>query len=290
MSLTSSTEMVRKAFASGYAVPAFNTQGGDYHICRAIVEAAEEERSAVILMAYEKNLAYTGYEGFIAVTRELACNSKAPVSIHLDHAGTIESIERAIKTGFTSVMIDYSTRTLDENIAVTQYVRDMIGDSDISLETEIGELQRIADETGTTPQNLVDPKDVQRYLRYCKPDMLAIGIGNAHGFYKGVPNIRVDLLQEISAIAGDLPLVLHGSTGIPEDVVRTCLRSGIAKVNFGTAVRWKFLEYMKEAIQSPLADQGHIWKIHQAAMIRLKEDIRHVIRLCGSQGSADCDE
>ena len=119
--------------------------------------------------------------------------------------------------------------------------------------------------------------------------MLAIGLGNAHGIYKGVPNIRVDLLQEISSLAGDLPLVLHGSTGIPEDVVRACLKSGIAKVNFGTAVRWKFLEYMQEAIRSPLAEQGHIWKIHQAAMLRLKEDIRDIIRLCGSQGSAEQD-
>jgi ketose-bisphosphate aldolase len=287
MSMTPTSPIVEQAYKQGYAIPAFNTQGGDYHICRAIVEAAEEESSPIILMAYDKNLAYVGYDGFFAVAGHLAGKASVPVGLHLDHATELESIQNAIDAGFTSVMIDYSTRSITDNIDVTKRVQTMIGDRSISVETEIGELQRITDDLNAKPQNLVDPDTVAQYLASCRPDMLAIGIGNAHGFYKGKPNIRIDLLKQINAIDKNVPLVLHGSTGIEDEVVRECIANGVAKVNFGTQIRWNFLDYVQQAIASDLGKEGHIWKVNRYAMNRLKDDIRHIIRLCGSNGKAN---
>ena len=282
MGLIDSGRIVRSASAGGYAVPAFNTQGGNYDICRAIVDTCEEESSPVILMAYEKNLEYLGLDGFIAVAGYLAAKAAVPVALHLDHSSSVEVIKKAVDAGFTSVMIDYSQKPIEENIEATNAVLDYLGnDRSVSVEAEVGELQRNdVDSEKFTPKNLVDPATVKHFLDHAAPDMLAIGIGNAHGYYKGKPNIRIDLLMQVKEVARATPLVLHGSTGIPEDTVRRCIGLGIAKVNFGTLIRHKYMEYYQAALQEE--HSGHSWKVAQRAMKSLKDDIRTVVHTCGS--------
>jgi fructose/tagatose bisphosphate aldolase len=151
----------------------------------------------------------------------------------------------------------------------------------VSVEAEVGELQRL-DAGGEVKENknLASVADVQEFTAGCQPDLLAVGIGNAHGFYKGRPDIRLDILRDIRKVT-DIPLVLHGATGIPEEDVREAIGIGITKINFGTLVRHRYLDYYAQAMQE-LDHGGHAWKVAQHAMDRLKEVIRGIIALSGS--------
>ena len=139
------------------------------------------------------------------------------------------------------------------------------------MEAEVGELERL-DETGasTENKNLASVDDVREFVAGCQPDLLAVGIGNAHGFYKGKPDIRLDILRDIRAVT-DIPLVLHGSTGIPEEDVREAIRIGITKINFGTLVRHKYLDYYQEGIETldhkrPLLENSKICRREASKM------------------------
>ena len=166
MSLVTAHELVLSAYEKGYAVPSINTQGGHYDIMRAIVEAAELERSPIILAAYERNLEYYGFEWFGYYGSYLARRASVPVALHLDHGQSFDVVVQAVRNGFTSVMIDYSKKPLEENIAVTQEVIRIARPLGISVEAEIGELQRL-EELGekSEPKNLVNPQDVKEFLQ-----------------------------------------------------------------------------------------------------------------------------
>ena len=138
--------------------------------------------------------------------------------------------------------------------------------------------------TGIRDFVIADPDVVKQYLRLCRPDSLAIGIGNAHGFYNGPVDIRVEVLEECRKFT-DIPFVLHGCTGMDEELVKRSIDSGVAKINFGTQVRCRYVEYLKEGLAEG-KDQGHAWKLSQYAELRLREDIKDIIRLAGSQDKA----
>jgi ketose-bisphosphate aldolase len=282
MTLMTSKEMCLQAQQAGYAVPAINTQGGNYDIVRAICEAAEELRSPIMLAMYVNNTQYYGAEWFATVSKYFADRVSVPVAIHLDHGDTYESCIEAISLGFNSVMIDCSKEAIQDNITKTNEVIRAAHVVGVSVEAEVGELERM-DEAGAKimNKNLASVDDVQEFVAGCQPDLLAVGIGNAHGYYKGKPDIRLDILRDIRAVT-DIPLVLHGSTGIPEEDVKEAIRIGITKINFGTLVRHKYLDYYHEGIES-LDHKLHSWKIAKYAQERLKDDIRDIIHLSGSE-------
>jgi ketose-bisphosphate aldolase len=281
MTLVTSKQMCLIAQQKGYAVPAINTQGGSYDIIRAIAEAAEEMRSPIMIAMYEKNRHYYGAEWFAMVSRYFADKVSVPVAIHLDHGDTFESCVEAISLGFNSVMLDCSRDSIQDNVTKTNLVIRAAHAVGVSVEAEVGELTRL-DESGaaTENKNLASVENVAEFLAGCQPDLLAVGIGNAHGFYKGKPDIRLDILRDIRAIT-DIPLVLHGSTGIPEEDVKEAIRIGITKINFGTLVRHKYMEYYREGIET-LDHNAHSWKVAKYAMERLKDVIKDIIRLSGS--------
>jgi ketose-bisphosphate aldolase len=284
MPIESAGDLIRPAYEQGYAVAAFNCQGGQYDMVRAILDTAEEERAPVILMAYEANTAYYGLDWLPKLAAAMAEKYTIPFAVHLDHGGSVAVVRAAVDSRFTSVMIDFSTRSLADNIAATREVIAAAGPAGVSVEAEIGELQRNDEGPPAEPKNLVNPADVREFLAGVSVDMLAVGIGNAHGFYKGVPNIRVDLLREVRAAAGGTPLVLHGSTGIPDGVVRECIRGGMAKINFGTLLRVNFLEAMRKGLEGGVDHSGHIWRVSRYATEQIKGDVRRIIRLTGSAG------
>jgi fructose/tagatose bisphosphate aldolase len=145
----------------------------------------------------------------------------------------------------------------------------------------VGELARLdAQGNQGKNKNLASVKDVKEFLSGCEPDLLAVGLGNAHGFYNGKPDIRLDILKEIRAIT-DIPLVLHGATDIPVEDVKEAIDIGITKINFGTLVRYKLMEYYKEGIET-LDHKGHIWKVSMYAEEKLKGDIKDIIMLSRS--------
>jgi ketose-bisphosphate aldolase len=287
MQLVPSAEIVTRAAREGYAVAAINCQGGNYDIVRAVLETAEEERAPVIVMAYEKNTEYYGLDWLPTLVKALAPGYSIPVAVHLDHGQNIDVVEQAVGLGYTSVMIDYSTKPLAENIQATSRVIAAARARGVSVEAELGELQRTqGDGPASAAKNLVDPKHVEQFLAEAPVDMLAVGIGNAHGFYKGEPDIRLDLLGEVKKVAGATPLVLHGTTGIPESTVTACISEGMAKINFGTAVRVGFIDHLTAALNGEFDHKGHIWRACRYAKDRVKDDLRGIIRLTGSSGRA----
>lgn len=283
--LVTNKEAVQKASRFGYAVPAINTQGGNYDIIWSICKAAEELKSPVILAHYTATGAYSGNDWFVEVCKWCAGKVSVPVSIHLDHGDGFETCMNSLKNGFTSLMIDGSARPIEENAALTNEVIKVARCFRVPVEAEVGELLRL-DEAGKKAdyKNLVNPEEVREFLKLCQPDSLAIGIGNAHGYYRGKAEIHLDILKEVRKFT-DIPLVLHGCTGLEEQVVKEAIRLGVSKINFGTEIRYKYVEYLKEALET-MDHQGHSWRISQYASERLTEDVKKIIMLAGSAGKA----
>ena len=285
MPLIDAGTLVRHASRHRYCVVQINTNGGTYDITRAIAEVAEEENAPVILGAYEKNLKYRGYDYVAMQMRYFAQHSKVPVAVHLDHGGSVEACQRAINAGFTSIMIDGSHLSIDKNIEQTKAVVAIARPSSVTVEAEVGELQRLSpDGSISEVKNQSDPVEVARLSREASPDMLAVGIGNAHGFYKDAPNIRFDLLEKLAA-ASAVPLVLHGSTGLSDEVVARCVSMGMAKANLGTLIRTRCVEHTA-AVIAENQHMNHPWRVGQAVKDRLKPDIRHILQITGSAGRA----
>jgi len=281
--LCTNLEQMRRARQEGYAIPAINTQGGNYDIIMAVCKAAEAMRSPVILAHYVATGAYSGHDWFVQVAKWCAEKVSVPVSIHLDHGDGFPICMEALRLGFTSVMIDGSTLPVQENAALTQRVVEVARHFHVPVEAEIGELQRLDNGVVLENKNVADPDQVREFLSLCSPDTLAIGIGNAHGFYKGKPDIRLDVLEAVRKFS-DLPLVLHGCTGMEESVIRDAVKLGVAKINFGTEIRWKYIKHLEDGLKTD--HQGHSWKVSQHACNALMEDVKHIISLSGSEGRA----
>lgn len=282
--LTNNLSQLQRAAKEGYAIPAINTQGGNYDIIWAICLAAEEMKSPIILAHYVATGAYAGNDWFVHVSKWCADKVSVPVSIHLDHGDSFSTCMNALHLGFTSLMIDGSMRPIEENAAMTQKVIDTARCFHVPVEAEIGELQRLEHGVVLENKNIADPEEVRTFLSLCHPDTLAIGIGNAHGYYRGEPDIRLDVLERVKTFT-DIPFVLHGCTGMKESVIRDAIRLGVAKINFGTEIRFKYVEHYKEALDT-LDHQGHSWRLSQFANAALMEDVKKIICLSGSEGKA----
>lgn len=282
--LTNNLAELQKAAKGGYAIPAINTQGGNYDIIRACCKAAQELRSPIILAHYVSTGAYSGNDWFAETARWCANKVDVPVSIHLDHGDGFPICMEALRLGFTSVMIDGSALPIEENAAMTNEVIRTARYFDVPVEAEIGELLRLDNGVPMENKNIVDPEDVRRFLSLCRPDTLAIGIGNAHGYYRGRPDIHLEVLERVRGFT-DIPLVLHGCTGMEESVVREAIRLGVAKINFGTEIRYKYVQHYQEGLEK-LDHQGHSWKLSQYASDALTEDVKKIIELSGSAGKS----
>ena len=276
--------MLEKARKGSYAVPAINTQGGNYDIIRAICLAAEEEKSPIILAHYISTGAYAGHDWFFEVAKWWADRVSVPVAIHLDHGDSVEICNHCVDLKFTSVMYDGSLLPIEENAKNTNEVIKYAHAHGVPVEAEIGELLRLDQiKAGQTTTNTVKVEDVRKFLELCRPDSLAIGIGNAHGYYTAKPNIRLDILEAVTKFT-DIPLVLHGCTGMDHDVIKKSLKLGISKINFGTQIRFAYMEYLKAALEEE--KNGRSFIAMQNASDRLKEDVKDIIRLSESNGKA----
>lgn len=282
--LTTNIEVLRNARKKGYAIPAINTQGGNFDIIWAVCKAADEMKSPVILAHYVSTGAYSGNDWFVQVAKWCANKVSVPVSIHLDHGESFEICMEALKLGFTSLMIDGSTKPIKENAALTGKVIEVAKCFNVPVEAEIGELLRLDNGVQQENKNVADPDQVREFLSLCQPDTLAIGIGNAHGYYKGEPDIHLDVLRDVSKFT-DIPLVLHGCTGMSEDIIKEAIQLGVAKINFGTEIRYKYVEHYQEGLQT-MNHQGHSWKLSQFACDKLVDDVKKIINLSGSAGKA----
>lgn len=279
--LVSSKKMLLNAQRDKYAVAAINTQGGNYDIIWSICKAAEEMSSPIILAHYVSTGVYSGNDWFVEVSKWCANKVSVPVAIHLDHGDSFNTCMEALKLGFTSLMIDASSKPVEENAKDTNEVIKVAHQFDVPVEAEIGELARLGlDGSVIGNRNVANPDEIKRYLELCSPDSLAIGIGNAHGYYKGEPDIKLEVLEAVKKFS-DIPLVLHGCTGMSEEIIKKAIDIGVCKINFGTQIRYDYVKHYKDALEN-LDHQGHSWKLSQYASNKLIQDVKEIIKLSNS--------
>lgn len=284
MKLLNAKQLCDQAAAKGFGVPALNNNGGNYDIGRAIIEASEELQSPLIIQCYEPNLEYCGYDYAGTLIRFLADNTTIPMAIALDHGKTPQSILRAVRAGFTHVMIDYADKPLDENVRGTQQIVDLVRPLGISVEAEIGHIIKSSDDSKQRAPT-VSVEEAKEFSSKVDVDLLAVAVGTTHGIFKEQHGLDFPLMSNIQK-AVKPPLVLHGTCGVSMADISKCVKSGMTKINFGEGLRMNYISYFNEFSRT-LNHEHHAWRISRAAKDRLKEDIKEIIRAVGSEGKAD---
>lgn len=282
MFIISSDNMLKKAQAQRYAVPAFNIH--NLETMQVIVETVAELQSPVILAGTPGTYSYAGTQNIVAIAKALAEKHKVPLALHLDHHENYDDITNKIHAGIRSVMIDGSHEAFDENIAIVRRVVEYAHRFDVSVEAELGRLGGIEDDLIVDSKDALytNPKQAAEFVEKTGIDSLAIAIGTAHGLYKSEPKLDFERLSEIRRIV-DIPLVLHGASGIPDKDVRECIKRGICKVNVATELKIAFSDALKQYfIENPNAnDPRHYMKPAKEAM---KKIVKKIIDTCGCAG------
>lgn len=239
MALVTSREMLLDAQKNRYAIGAFNVE--NMEMAQAVVAAAEEMQTPVMIQTTPGTLKYAAPKVFAGMVARLARDAKAPIALHLDHGSSFELAETCKREGYTSLMIDGSALPFADNVALTRRVVAMAGD--IPVEAELGRVGGKEDDTAADAQ-YTDPEEAARFVKETGVFSFAPAIGTAHGVYKAEPRLDLNRLSEIHA-AMDVPLVLHGTSGVPMDQVQACVRRGICKVNYATELRIAFSNAVK---------------------------------------------
>lgn len=302
--LINSLSLLKKARAGKYAVPAFNIN--DLEMLKAVVRAAEAERSPIIVQTSEGAIEYAGMEYLIAMVY-VAAAGKIPVVLHLDHGKNLDVIHRAIKSGYTSVMFDGSALSYEDNVRCTKQVVKWAHPKKISVEAELGSIKGIEDLVNIAERDavLTNPEQAVKFVKETSCDSLAVAIGTAHGAYKfkGITHLDLARLKEIAKRV-KLPLVLHGASGVMEDVkelaetygaklgeargvldedIKKAIPLGIAKINIDTDLRLAFTAGIRESVHDlPAVIDPR--KFLEPASVLMTEVARYKMRLFKSHG------
>lgn len=271
--------MILKAQKAGYAIGSFNTS--DLETTKAIVAAAEKTNSPCIIETSEKAIAYAGLEYIGEIIKTAAENTHIPLALHLDHGTSIKMIHDCIEAGYTSLMFDGSKLNFQENIAKTKQAADLAHKNNLPIEGELG----IMGKAGLSESEMTNPNDVPEFIQKTGIDFLAISIGSKHG-RGGAEEESLDIehLKKIR-LKTDLPLVLHGGSGVPDEDIRKAIQNGIAKINIDTDIRFTFAKTMKKILdkKSKIIDPRDILS---PAMIAVEKLVIEKIRLFGSENQA----
>lgn len=284
MGLAPVADLLAKAEKEGYAVGAFNAN--NMEIVQAIAEAAEKEKAPVIMQASQGAIKYAGLDYIIGLVKIAADNCRVPIALHLDHGTSFDQVVQCIRGGFSSVMYDGSKLPLDENIKITQKVMDIARPIGVSVEGELGKIGGTEDDISVDEREALytDPEEARLFVEMTGVDSLAIAIGTAHGQYKGEPRLDFDRLSHIKSLV-NVPIVLHGSSGVPDEAVRRAISLGVRKVNIDTNIREAFVWKLREEIGKD-PDEIDPRKLLGPAKDAAVELIREKIRLFGSSGKA----
>ena len=258
------------------AIPAFNIDSVE--VSQAVVQAAQPFNCPII-MSIGQGAIMAGKLLFLAdAIKRLAGETKLPLVLHLDHGASYEQTIQCLRAGFTSVMIDGSRLKLEDNIALTKEVAKSAHAVGVSVEAELGAISGVEDGMSHNNLNLVDVGDVTKFITEVHVEALAVGIGNAHGMYKGTPNLDFDLLKKCADL-NPPPLVLHGGSGIPDDMIRRAIAIGVRKINVATEIRLAFIEGIENSI-----GKRDIYAMYESAMERVEKLATAKIRLFLSPG------
>lgn len=284
MNIISTREMLNKAQREGYAVPAFNIH--NLETLEVVVETAAELKSPVILAGTPSTIKYAGGEYIVAMAKVAAKQHNIPIAIHLDHYEDVEEIKHYIDLGFKSAMIDASHSPFEENIEIVKQVVEYAHKHDATVEAELGRLggqedDLIVDEKDT---KFTNPAQAKEYVERTGIDSLAVAIGTAHGLYHGEAKLDFDRLKEIRDVV-DVPLVLHGASNIPDELVKKAISLGICKVNVATDLKIPFSDAVKKYfIENPEANDPR--KYMEPGKEAMRRVVAEKIMVCGSNGRA----
>ncbi len=286
--LVSMREMLEDARKNHYAIPAFDVS--NYDMMKAVLEACEEERSPALLMALGVDLVGKGMPLMASMVQGASEFFDVPVCFHLDHATDFELIKSAIDVGFSSVMYDGSVLDFDNNAKNTAEVTKYAHAHGISVEAELGHVGNASvgsiSETGTDTdpgESLTVPEEVAKFVEITDVDALAVAIGTSHGVYQKTPELRIDRLDEITAVC-NRPLVLHGGSGTPNDQMQNAIRHGITKINIYSDVVAMLNKGLKDKLNT--IDNPSTWPfiVFEDARNMMKEVVKEKLRTFGSAG------
>ncbi|VBB07144.1 ketose-bisphosphate aldolase class-ii [Lucifera butyrica] len=270
-------ELLSVAQRNHFAVPAFNVSSS--MILKGVMEACKEKKAPVIIAIHPDELSFVE-DSFIAGVREEAAKTNVPVVIHLDHGGNFAQIVRAIQCGFTSVMIDASLLSFEENVAITQKVIEMAHAVNVSVEAELGTIGTTGNggESGSEKIIYTDPATVKEFVEKTGVDTLAIAIGTSHGIYPKdrQPKLRLDLLKEIRECVA-IPLVLHGGSANSDQEIAESVKLGISKINISSDIKDAFYKKCREVLQDPAIREPNA--IYPPCIEAMKKVIYHKIAL-----------
>lgn len=280
MRILSTKQMLLNAQRDGYAVPAFNIH--NLETLQVVVDTAAEMRSPVIVAGTPSTIEYAGAEYINAMAEVAAHKYDIPIAIHLDHFEDIDTIKRNIYIGFKSCMIDASKLEFDKNISKVKEVVDYAHKFDATVEAELGKLGGQEDDLVVDEKDSIytNPDDASEFVRRTEIDSLAVAIGTSHGLYKGKPKLDFDRLKEIRAKV-DVPLVLHGASDVPDELVMKAISLGICKVNVATDLKIPFSGALKEYFQEH-PDANDPRKYMTPGKEAMKKIVEHKIKVCGS--------
>ena len=281
--LVTSKELLLKAQEGGYAVGAFNVE--NMEMVQAVLAAAEELNSPVIMQTTPSTVKYAGLDYYLANVEAAAKRTKVPVVMHLDHGNSFELAMQAMHAGYTSVMIDGSKLDFEDNIKETKRVADVAAALNIPCEAELGKVGGKEDDLEAEADTNTDPQEAKEFVERTGVTSLAVAIGTAHGFYVGTPVLDKERLSEIREVV-DIPLVLHGASGLSDEDVSDCVKRGICKVNFATELRAAYSKAVKETFaenENTIDPKAYGKKAIQA----VKELVEARMKVCGCDGKAE---
>lgn len=283
MSLVTTKQLLLDAQAGGYAIGAFNVE--NMEMVQAVVAAAEEMNSPVIMQTTPGTVKYADLRYFYENVRTAAEEASVPVVMHLDHGNSYELAMQALRVGYTSIMIDGSRKPFEENVALTKSVVDACHPSGIPVEAELGKVGGKEDDLeGADDSPYTDPKEAAEFAERTGVDSLAIAVGTAHGVYKVTPKLDVERITAVRQYV-KIPLVLHGTSGVPDEQVAECVRRGMCKVNYATDLRIAFTR----GVKSVLAENPDVFdpkKYNAAGREEVKKYVMQKMQVVGSVGKA----
>jgi fructose-bisphosphate aldolase class II len=277
-------DLLHVAQANKFGVGAFNIASAEF--ARLVIEVAEAQRSPVIMEIHPEEHEFVG-DAFIGYLRELAVNASVPVVIHQDHGQTIEHAMRAIRTGYTSVMIDASAMSLEENIAITRRVVGIAHTVNVSVEAELGTIgvAQGSSEGGHSEILFTDPAQAERFVNETGVDTLAVAIGTSHGLYPAgmQPKLDIERLQEIHQRI-NIPLVLHGGSGNKDSEVAESIQYGVGKINISSDMKKAFFVALEKELKSSSHEPN---ALYLKPMASARAVVEHKMRLFSSVGKAE---
>ncbi len=281
--LVTAKELMAEAMKGRYAIGAFNVE--NMEMVMAVLAAAEAQASPVIMQTTPATIRYAGVDYYYANVATAAARSRIPVVMHLDHGDSFACAMSAYRAGYTSIMIDGSKLPLEENIALTRRVAEACHPGGVSVEGELGRVGGKEDDLeGGEDNPFTDPAEAKQFVEETGVDCLAVGVGTAHGVYKGIPRVNTELIAVIRDLV-QIPLVLHGTSGVPDEQVRTAVRNGICKVNYATDLRIAFTNGVREFLtENPEAFDPKLFC--RRGMAGVQSYVEQKMIVCGSAGKA----